>query len=32
MAEVHIDGSFPVDETWHIDVDGEPRGAYAEEA
>lgn len=31
MAEVHVDGSYPLDETWHIDVDGEPRDAYAEE-
>ena len=24
VANVHIDGSSPVDECWHIDVDGEP--------
>jgi hypothetical protein len=24
VAEVHIDGSYPEDECWHIAVDGEP--------
>lgn len=24
LAEFHIDGSFPVDECWHFEADGEP--------
>jgi hypothetical protein len=24
MADVHIDGSYPDDEFWHIDTDGAP--------
>jgi hypothetical protein len=24
VADIHIDGSFPEDECWHIAVDGEP--------
>ncbi len=24
LAESHIDGSYPVDECWHFDTDGEP--------
>lgn len=32
LAEIHIDSSYPVDENWHIDVDGEPRDMEVEEA
>jgi hypothetical protein len=24
LAECHIDGSFPVDESWHYEADGSP--------
>jgi hypothetical protein len=30
MAEVSIDGSYPCDEHWHIEVDGEPQKLVAE--
>lgn len=31
MAEIHIDGSYPEDEYWHIDIDGIPSELRAEE-
>lgn len=24
LAELHIDGAYPVDESWHLDSDGKP--------
>jgi hypothetical protein len=30
LADVSIDGSYPIDENWHIETDGEPRNLVAE--
>lgn len=31
MADFHIDGSSPVDETWHMENDGTPQGLRIED-